>query len=138
MEHFHIIKTPPYYKILDCDIISVLSNLKGNENLLLFLNIYHEDDIKSFLASHKIIRLANVLQIQGSNNMLSFHPYIKTREEISEEYKKQDWDFTCIVLDKYMKELFYIRGLEEESMIGIKIKEIEPGLYNKYLKNYKE
>lgn len=50
----------------------------------------------------------------------------------------QDWGFCCIVFDNKLKPLLYIRGIEEEGVHGVRIKELETDVYNKYLMNYQE
>lgn len=78
-----------------------------------------------------------MIQIIDNSNKMSFIPYIKSKKDFN-QYRYQDWDFSCIVFDKNLKSLFYIRGIEDAGENGIRIKEMEPNLYNKYFFNYQE
>ncbi|MCP1425436.1 MAG: hypothetical protein ACE3K2_28865 [Paenibacillus sp.] len=138
MKPLQIIKMPPYFKILNCNITEVLDGLLIEDNSILFLDIYHEEDLDTYLSKNKVLKLDNVIQIIDNSNKMSFIPYIKSKKDLLEQYRYQDWDFSCIVFDKNLKCLFYIRGIEDAGENGIRIKEMEPNLYNKYFFNYQE
>ncbi|MGX1827296.1 hypothetical protein ACWIE6_03545 [Paenibacillus taichungensis] len=138
MKPLQIIKMPPYFKILNCNIIKVLDELLIEDNYILFLDIYYEEDIDSYLSKNKVVRLDNMIQIFDNSNKMSFLPYINSKKDLLDQYRYQDWDFSCIVFDKNLKSLFYIRGIEDAGENGIRIKEMESNLYNKYFFNYQE
>jgi len=138
MEQLKIIKNPPYFKILNCNVTEVLDGLLIEDNYILFLDIYHEEDIDTYLSKNKIINLDNMIRVINDSNKISFIPYIKSKKDLLNQFRYQDWDFSCIVFDENLKCLFYIRGIEDAGENGIRIKEMESNLYNKYFFNYQE
>ncbi|WP_339240550.1 hypothetical protein MKX40_07605 [Paenibacillus sp. FSL R5-0517] len=138
MEQLKIIKKPPYFKILNCNVTEVLDGLLIEDNYILFLDIYHEEDIDTYLSKNKIINLDNMIRVINDSNKISFIPYIKSKKDLLNQFRYQDWDFSCIVFDENLKCLFYIRGIEDAGENGIRIKEMESNLYNKYFFNYQE
>lgn len=130
MKPLPIINTPPYFKILNCNITEVLDGLLIEDNSILFLDIYHEEDLDTYLSKNKVLKLDNVIQIIDNSNKMSFIPYIKSKKDLLDQYR--------YVFDKNLKCLFYIRGIEDAGENGIRIKEMEPNLYNKYFFNYQE
>ncbi|MCG7380830.1 hypothetical protein MH215_27995 [Paenibacillus sp. ACRSA] len=122
------------YKLFNYDVLNILKSFLVNDYFLIFLDIYDRQDIESFM--NKAVRMDAVLKIQCNDNLQSFFPYVKTDQKLKVEYRRQDWDFSCVVFDKKVESLFYIRGIEEDGEVGLQILETKKGLYDSLIKLY--
>jgi len=128
-----VINDSPYYKILNYNIYNVLEKLMNAPSILIFIDLYHEEEIESFLRNNKFTIMNSIIQIEKKDNMMSYYPHIKTKAQLIREYQTVDWDFSCVVITRTADHLFIIRGIEEESQVGIRIKEMQLGLYDKLI-----
>ncbi len=124
-----VINDSPYYKILNYNIYNVLEKLMNAPSILIFVDLYHEEEIENFLRNNKITIMNSVIQIGKNYNMMSYYPHIKIKAQLIKEYQLVNWDFSCVVITRTADHLFIIRGIEEEGQVGIRIKEMQLGLY---------
>ncbi|MEY8745144.1 hypothetical protein AB9M62_38375 [Bacillales bacterium AN1005] len=138
MKQIKTTQMPPYFKMLNCNTLNVLEKFLIGDNSIMFLDVYYEEDVDTFLTNSNLTKLDHVIQVINYSNRICFFPDIKSAKELNKEFMNQDWGFCCIVFDNNLKPLLYIRGIEEEGVHGVRIKELETGVYNKYLMNYQE
>ncbi|WP_145410606.1 hypothetical protein [Paenibacillus xylanexedens] len=138
MKQIKTTQMPPYFKMLNCNTLNVLEKFLIGDNSIMFLDVYYEEDVDTFLTNSNLTKLDHVIQVINYSNRICFFPDIRSAKELSKEFMNQDWGFCCIVFDNNLKPLLYIRGIEEEGVHGVRIKELETGVYNKYLMNYQE
>ncbi|MEK3786904.1 hypothetical protein [Paenibacillus sp. FSL K6-1230] len=138
MKQIKTTQMPPYFKMLNCNTLNVLEKFLIDDNSIMFLDVYHEEDVDTFLTNNNLTKLNHVIQVINYSNRICFFPDIKSAKELRKEFMNQDWGFCCIVFDNKLKPLLYIRGIEEEGVHGVRIKELETDVYNKYLMNYQE
>lgn len=97
--------------------------------VLIFLEEFHEEEIEDFLKANKFTIMDKVVQIKRPNNVTSYYPHIRSKAQLMSAFQNEDWDFSCVGMTSISRHLFKLRGIEEEGEMGIKIKEIQNGLY---------
>ncbi|WP_054024996.1 hypothetical protein [Bacillus sp. FJAT-28004] len=129
-----VIKEPPYFKLLNYDPLYILEKLINAQIVLIFLEAYDEETIEYFLRNNQFTIMAEVIQSRKSNDvMMSYYPHLKTRDQLRSALQNEDWGFSCIGMTQTSQHLFNIRGIEEVGEMGIKIKEMEYGLYDRFI-----
>ncbi|WP_422659962.1 hypothetical protein ACK8P5_05430 [Paenibacillus sp. EC2-1] len=123
----------PYYKLLNYDPLYVLGKLIQAKIVLIFLEAYYEEDIDDFLKNNRFTIMDEIIQIKKPNNVISYYPYIRSEIQLKNVLQNEDWGFSCVALTPNLQHLFDIRGIEEEGEMGIKIKEIQDGLYDRFI-----
>ncbi|MGQ7889161.1 hypothetical protein [Paenibacillus sp. WC2504] len=126
----------PYYKLLNCDPLYVLEKLIDEKIVLIFLEVFHEETIEEFIKKHHFTVMSEVIEIKKTNNVISYYPHIRSKTQLENVLQNEDWGFSCVAVSPTSQHLFSIRGIEEEGKIGVKIKEIQNGFYDKFIKIY--
>ncbi len=134
MKQTTTLKAPTQHKLFNHDTFDILKSFLLNHYFLIFLDIYDQKDIEAFMK--QIVRMDATLKLQVDDEVQRFFPYIKTVQALKVECSRQQWDFSCVVFDKKVESLFYIRGIEEDGEVGVQILETENGSYDRLIKPY--
>ncbi|MBH0329667.1 hypothetical protein ABH14_07575 [Brevibacillus brevis] len=123
----------PYFYIRDYkskDEKFLLHCFCQNNNRIMLLPLYYEDQIEEFIKKNKRrMKILEEVIILNENGILTPFGSPKTVIGIQDLLLYIEWDFSAVFINANLEILYFVRGFEFDDCNGLRIKEVIKGSF---------